>query len=272
MMRSRPRLMPTCSWPHRFRLLPVFWVGMGLFYGPALGGEPPVARSAHYSLYFSHSLTGGGWTRSDHYEAFTAFGAPASWSSSAPGPYRLATGFVPALNDPPDPSPDTMARTRGQSTKVVALRLLANDTDPDGDPLQFVGHDVQSASGARLSFDNGWVLYEPPASQPEFDTFTYALEDTAGHGRTQIVFVVVAEPDPGPSLNLVRITVLPTGHRHLVFAGIPGRTYTLEWSDTLPATQWQPLAVVEADARGLIQWVDGTEPPPPTRFYRTVPR
>lgn len=264
--------MPTCRRCCSLWFPAWFWAGLLFSCGPKADGEPPVARSAHYSLYFSGSLAGGGWSRSDHYEAFVGVGAPASWSTSATVPYRLAAGFVPALNDPPAALPDTIGRARGQTTKVIALRLLSNDTDPEGDPLEFVSHAVRSASGGRLTFDNGWILYEPPVGQPMFDTFTYALQDTAGHQSTQTVFVVVSEPDPGPSLNLVRITVLPTGHRQLVFAGVPGRSYTLEWSDILPATRWQPLAEVEADARGLIQWVDATEPPPPTRFYRTVAR
>lgn len=269
-LRASP--VPTCRRSGPLPFPAWLWAGLLVACGPASHGEPPVARSAHYALYFSGSLAGGGWSRSDHYEAFVAIGAPASWNTSATAPYRLAAGFVPALNDPPVPLPDTLARTRGQTTKVVALRLLTNDTDPDGDPLAFVGHDIRSAAGGRLTFDNGWILYEPPLGQPELDTFTYALQDIAGHQSTQTVFVVISDPDLAPSPNLVRLTVLPTGHRHLVFAGIPGRSYTLEWSDTLPATRWQPLAVVEADARGLVQWVDATEPPPPTRFYRTVAR
>ncbi len=234
--------------------------------------DSPLAFSTHYSLHTTAGSSGAGWIRSASYAAFVSTGQPAAWSAPTHPPYRLATGFVPTLNDPPEPKADTLHRAPGLTAKVHTLQLLSNDTDPEEDPVRVVGHADRSAAGGRITFDHGWLLYEPPEPQPPIDSFTYTVEDPAGHLVPQTVFVTVSGPDLTPSQNLVRIQFLPNGQRHLVFAGIPGRTYAIEWTDKLPASPWKLLAILEADPRGLLQWVDATDPPPPIRFYRTVPR
>jgi len=234
--------------------------------------DSPLAFSTHYTLHTAADSSGAGWIRSSSYVAFVSTGQPGAWTASTEPPYRLATGFVPTLNDPPEPTADTLSRAPGLTAKVHTLQLLRNDTDPEEDPVRVAGHADRSAAGGRIYFDHGWILYEPPEHQPPLDSFTYTVEDTAGHLTSQTVFVTVSGPDLTPSQNLVRIQLLPNGQRHLVFAAIPGRTYAIEWTDTLPASRWELLAILEADPRGLLQWVDATDPPPPIRFYRTVPR
>jgi hypothetical protein len=63
--------------------------------------------------------------------------------------------------------------------------------------------------------------------------------------------------------------MLPDGSRRLTFAGIPGRTYRVQSSDSLSPASWTDRASVTADAQGRFQF---TDPPvlPPTRFYRTI--
>jgi hypothetical protein len=55
----------------------------------------------------------------------------------------------------------------------------------------------------------------------------------------------------------------------LEFAGIPGRSYVIQFADQVTGP-WLDLSdPVMADATGLIQFTDNTTPVPAMRFYRT---
>ncbi len=234
-----------------------------------LEAREPLALSPHYTLHPSVAAAGGGVAASTHYRLVSQTGSNGGFT--APGPaLRFGHGFVAALNEPPLARHDTLSRTPGQTAKIHLSRVYLNDTDPDGDALRLHRFDTVSEQGGRVSLDNDWLLYEPPAGGAATDTFTYTLRDAAGHLATATVFVLETAPGLAPSQNLIALTLLPGGARRLTFAGVAGRRYVIEWSDTLPATRWEPLTAVEADSRGLIEWVDATEPPPATRFYRTV--
>lgn len=248
---------------------------LGRVAGAVLAGQiflqaaAPLAVSAHYTLYPAAPAAGGGVAVSTHYRLVSLIGGPGSFAGFGAS-LRLGHGFAAALNEPPRPQHDTLSRAPDRTAKIHLTRLHLNDTDPDGDALSLLRFDAVSERGGRVSLDNGWLLYEPPAGGAATDTFTYTVRDAAGHTATATVFVFETAPGLASSQNLIALTLLPGGQRRLTFAGIAGRRYAIEWSDTLPAARWEPLAVVEADPHGLIEWVDATEPPPATRFYRTV--
>lgn len=229
----------------------------------------PLAVSAHYTLLPAAPSLGGGVAVSAQYRLVSVIGASGGFAVFDPS-LRSGHGFAAALNEPPLARHDTLSRSPGQTAKIHITRLQLNDADPDGDVLHLLRFDAISERGGRVSLDNGWLLYDPPPGGTATDTFTYTMRDAAGHAVAATVFVLETGPGLAPSQNLIALTLLPGGQRRLTFAGIAGRRYAIEWTDTLPAVRWEPLAVVEADARGLIEWVDATEPPPPTRFYRTV--
>lgn len=235
----------------------------------SLQAATPLAVSANYTLYPAAPAAGGGVAASTDYRLVSSIGAPGSFAAFGAS-LRLGHGFAAALNEPPQPRHDTLSRTPGRTAKIHLTRLRLNDTDPDDDALHLLRFDARSERGGRVGLDNDWLLYEPPPGGAASDTFTYTLRDAAGHTATATVFVLEAAPGLAPSQNLIALTLLPGGQRRLTFAGIAGRRYVIEWSDTLPATRWEPLAIVEADPQGFIEWVDATEPPPATRFYRTV--
>jgi hypothetical protein len=231
------------------------------------GGE---MQPRPYRLRQATFDTGGGVSSSAHYRLESSLAAAGGLRQSADGSIADRPGFAGALNGPPQPAPDTVHRGSDQPLKVRVTSLLANDHDPDADPIRLRRFDASSAAGGRVTLDNGWLLYEPPTAFPGADSFTYAIQDAAGNVAATLVTVLVAGTGPAPSLNLVAITLLPNGHRRITFAGIARRRYVIEWAEALPATQWEPLATVEADARGVVEWVDVTEPAPAERYYRTV--
>ena len=73
--------------------------------------------------------------------------------------------------------------------------------------------------------------------------------------------------DPRRPSFLIRRTGTDIGVR---FAGIPGRTYRLEYSNGLTPASWQVLsgATVTADAVGVFEHTDTSGAP--TRYYRSV--
>lgn len=227
-------------------------------------------RSASYVLRQPTLDVAGGVALSGHYQLVSSAGAAGGLVRSVSGEIADRQGFAGSLNDPPRTGADTVRRAAGQTAKVRITSLFANDRDPETDSFALRQFDVLTVEGGRVTLDNGWLLYEPPAAFPGTDAFTYSIEDTAGNVAHALVTVLVAGTGPAPSLNLVAITLLPNGHRRITFAGIARRRYAIEWAESLPAPLWEHLTTVDADARGIIEWVDSTEPAPPERYYRTV--
>lgn len=227
-------------------------------------------QSASYRLRHASLNAGGGEAVSSRYRLVAAMGAFGGQVGSAGNRVVDRQGFAGALNDPPRAVADTARRAPGQPLKIRVGSLLANDSDPERDRLELRDFAAASEQGGVITYDNGWLLYQPPASFNGTDTFDYTLEDAAGNVGRARVTVLVAGTGPEPSQNLVAIELLPGGHKRITFAGIARRRYVIEWTDTLPATHWHTLAVVEADARGIIEWVDATVPAPPERYYRTL--
>lgn len=102
---------------------------------------------------------------------------------------------------PPNSSPmavrDSAASLRNQS---VAIDLLANDTDPDGDRIQLVSFESPTNGTLRL-LDNGTpedttddrLLYRPNPGFLGIDSFRYSISDGRGESDNSIVRVRVIE-------------------------------------------------------------------------------
>ncbi len=227
-------------------------------------------RSDRYVLQHATLDGGGGAAVSARFRVQASLGILGGLGGGTTSGVGHGHGLVAVLNEPAQPRDDTAVRPAGLSVKTPLPTLLANDRDPEGQRLAVVRFDAVSAAGGRIVLDRGWLLYEPPAAPTAEDTFRYTAEDSAGNRTSALVAVLEAGSGPDPSQNLVAITLLPSGHRRVTFAGIAGRLYRIEWAGSLPTPHWEPLASVVADSRGMIEWVDTTEPSPPQRFYRTV--
>ncbi len=86
----------------------------------------------------------------------------------------------PAANRAPLPTPDSAATGIGAG-QSVALNVLANDTDPDGDHLALAGISAAGAAGAALVDPNsGQLRYFPPLGFVGQDLVRYAVSDRRG--------------------------------------------------------------------------------------------
>lgn len=96
-----------------------------------------------------------------------------SANPTASGKYR----FQIRLNGAPVAADDRLTVPAGTATEIPKSRLLANDHDPDGDPLYFY-YFLGSASGAQIRDSGNSLIYTPPAGFTGVDTFTYFVFDT----------------------------------------------------------------------------------------------
>ena len=81
------------------------------------------------------------------------------------------------------------------------------------------------------------------------------------------VVTVTIATDTLPTYNNT-ITAQGGGSFAVAFSGIPGRTYTIQYSESLSPANWQFLGTGTANAIGFFQIID--TPPGAMRFYRTV--
>ena len=83
---------------------------------------------------------------------------------------------VTAVNDAPAAADDAYSTTEDTPLTVAAPGVLANDTDPDGDPLTAVL--VTGPSHGTLTLNaNGSFTYTPAANYNGPDSFTYRASD-----------------------------------------------------------------------------------------------
>ena len=110
----------------------------------------------------------------------------------APGHNAVVTGQVvqPPTNRAPVASPDTYTRKRGNHAPVITTGVLANDTDPDGDPL--VAELVSPpARGTVALLPDGTFTYAPAPSDQDGETFTYrAFDGTAWSAPATVTIAV----------------------------------------------------------------------------------
>ncbi len=187
------------------------------------------------------------------------------------GSAAAATTFqvtVFSTNRPPIAIDDSVQRPQGQEIKVLAEKLLRNDSDPDGDPLTLVSVSSPSAQGGTVSLAGPWVVYTPPSGYNGTDTFTYTISD--GRGGTAAATVTVSVQDNSGALtqNYLSLGTLPNGNRNVQFMGIPGLTYSVQASTDM--VSWVTIGTRMAGPNGSYAFEDVDTVSYPTRFYRSV--
>jgi hypothetical protein len=173
---------------------------------------------------------------------------------------------VQVINTPPAAGDDTIERYANGTVKVRLATLLGNDSDADSDTLTPTISPA-SANGGTITVSGAWVFYTPAAGFTNADSFTYTIADGRGGSDTATVTVAI-KVDNAPSQNLI-LTDLGGGQVRIDGHGIPGRTYRLQYSDSLTPADWQilPGGSVTADSTGGFTF---TDTPGGVRFYRTV--
>jgi RHS repeat-associated protein/uncharacterized repeat protein (TIGR01451 family) len=153
----------------------------------------------------------------------------------------LWTGAVPNIT--PLAADDTYTTATGQPLTVSPAGLLANDHDPDSDPLTAALLDAP-ANGDVLLASSGGFQYVPHAGFTGADQFTYQARDGRGGVVTATVSLSVQPPATSTPLATLTPTAPPTATASPTTAPTETATVIATPSTTTPtATPICPDAV-----------------------------
>src|SRR5690606_8008669 len=87
--------------------------------------------------------------------------------------------------------------TMAEGTGGIAIDVLANDSDSNGDALSLFSHDTRTALGALVGVSPGTgpggrdrlIVYSPPGDPPGFDHFNHRIQDSTGRTALTKVYV-----------------------------------------------------------------------------------
>lgn len=156
--------------------------------------------------------------------------------------------------------------TMNTPVTISLIKLLANDSDPDGDPFGITAFATPSANGGSVLQSGNSVTYTPASGFTGNDSFTYTIQDNRGGSNTATVAVFVYS-GALPSQNTVLLMPGPNGLK-VRFAGIPGHTYHIQRATMLSPADWSTIHTVTAPAHGIMEYVDTDNLP--VAFYRTI--
>lgn len=168
-------------------------------------------------------------------------------------------------NRAPIAANDTFTRHLDAPLTIQVSRLLSNDSDPDGDLLTLTAA-ATSARGITVTRVGNTISYAPAAGFNETDSFTYSVSDF--DGATATATVTVQPPATGATQNIISVAPSPTGAL-LRFGGIPGFSYDIQSSTTIPAVTWTTVARRSADQFGRFEYFDPLAAGQEQRYYRT---
>lgn len=146
-------------------------------------------------------------------------------------------------NAPPTAVNDTATTPAGTA---LAIDVLANDTDPNGNLLASTVAIVTppiAAAGTAVAQPSGSVLFTPVSGFSGVATFTYTVADSKGAVSNAATVSVTVQPPPAPAAALSVAT--------LGFAGRDPGTTSLPATVTLSNTGAAPLVISTVALTGI---------------------
>ncbi len=135
--------------------------------------------------------------------------ATSSTILSLPDKERLPTTTTTATTTPANVAPKAVADsvTLSETAAGIAIAVLANDTDANGDALTIASIDTTGLQGVA-SIVNGEIFYQSNgafdslnAGETAIDTLTYTVSDGKGGASTATVTVTITGVDDPPPLS-----------------------------------------------------------------------
>ena len=194
---------------------------------------------------------------------------------SNPASAGIASLTVGSANQPPVAVDDTFTRHPDFMLTIPVATLLANDSDPDSDPLILQGFSAITTNGVPLTGD-GTNIYYPATNSPAVnvtDGFSYTNSD--GLGGTATGFVVInvnTNPIFGDTTGPI---VVNSSNVSVQLYGLPGFSYGIQRATNVTFTSGVTnIHPIMADTNGAVNVMDdfsdldSTPPTPNQAFYR----
>jgi PKD repeat protein/flagellar hook assembly protein FlgD len=156
--------------------------------GPA-HGEVSLAADGSFTYTPASGFSGA--------DSFT-YTAGDGGTSSDPATVTIA---VAAVNDAPEAQGEGYAGTEGQPLQVLVPGVLANDRDPDGDPLTAMVVAAPATGTLALAAD-GSFTYTPAPGFSGVVTFAYVARDATAASVPATVTLTIAPANFGPTLRV----------------------------------------------------------------------
>ncbi|MBN8727272.1 MAG: tandem-95 repeat protein [Xanthomonadales bacterium] len=158
-------------------------------------GDPITVASLAQPANGTATLGGDGhitYTPAAGFDGSDGFGYTIEDGRGGSASARVSITVTPAPNRPPVARDDSAMTPAGIP---VVVDVLANDSDPDGDPIA-VSSLTQPAHGTAALGGDGRVSYTPAAGFDGSDTFGYTIEDGRGGSASARVSITVT---PAPN-------------------------------------------------------------------------
>ena len=155
---------------------------------------------------------------------------------------------VTPLNDPPTANDDSI--TAKEDAPIIMIDVLANDTDPDKNPL-LVLKATQGRNGSVTINSDSTLTYAPNSNFCGTDTFTYTMSDGNGGADTATVNITIEPVNDAPRITSkpVETTRVWASYKYNVKAKDPDAGDSQSYS--LLA---KPEGMTIDPATGLIEW------------------
>jgi hypothetical protein len=167
-------------------------------------------------------------------------------------------------NQAPIATNDSAGAVQGATITLLGAKLLANDTDPDGDTLTIT---AASASGGSASVVSGNIQYTAPLSGGS-DTITYTVSDGLGGTASGTINVTLTSAN-APSLNVINQTLSGTNPQ-LTFAGVANVVYAIDHATSIAGPWTEVTQFTFPTGTGTYVFTDtSTDGTSGSHFYRT---
>ena len=161
---------------------------------------------------------------------------------------------------------DGAATPKDQALTLTVAKLLANDSDADGDTLTVASVSTTSTNGGSVTLAGGNATYTPQPAFTGIDRFSYTISDGRGGEATANVEIFVSA-GALPADNSMTVAVVGSEIR-IRFAGVAGQAYQLQRNTSLNPDDWNTIDTRVAPLHGIVEFSDNANLP--GAFYRVA--
>lgn len=160
----------------------------------------------------------------------------------------------------------------GGALQIPISALAGNWSDPDGDPVQFLGVNGTSTNGNPVTADANYIYYSSPTNAP--DTIFYTVGDVRTNppaiyraGDTQLTATGIIHIFPPPVIGNVQLNA-----GNLVFGGSGGMSngnyFVLNSTNlTFPLSNWTIISTGAFDLNGNFIFTNTTATNSPQSYF-----